>query len=96
MVDRQAQGINYGEAISHADRRWPFLDFAQRLADRLGKRGGMSAFSARELETLHRFYLRDPRLTAVMADRAVAAAAAPTITEVLFQLQRFLEEERSE
>ncbi len=93
---RQTQGIDYLAANSRADRRWPFLDFVQRLAGRLGKPGGMSAFSANELETLHRFYLRHPPLTAVWVDRAVEAAAAPTMTEVLFQLQLFLEEERSE
>ncbi len=96
QLERQAQGLDYLAAMSHADRRWPFPDFARRLASRLGKSGGVSAFSANELETLHRFYLRHSRLTAVLVDRAVAAAAAPTITDVLFQLQLFLEEERSE
>ncbi len=96
QLDREARGLDYLAAMSHADRRWPFTEFVQRLASRLGKSGGMSAFSGSELETLHRFYLRHSRLTAVLVDRAVEAAAAPTITDVLFQLQLLLEEERSE
>jgi len=73
QLDREARGLDYLAAMRHADRRWPFPDFVQRLASRLGKSGGMSAFSGKELETLHRFYLRHSRLTAVLVDRAVEA-----------------------
>ncbi len=93
---RQAQGIDYRAARAHADRRWPFGEFVQRLARHLGKSGGLSAFSAAELETLHRFYLRHVALTALLVDRAVEACSVQTITEVLFQLQLLLKEERSE
>lgn len=95
-LSRQAQGIDYQAALSRADRRWPFTDFVQRLASRLGRQGGTSAFSTEELEALSRFYERWAELSAVMVDRAVAAVPEPTITEVLYQLQLLIDEERSQ
>lgn len=92
---RQVQGIDYQAVLSRADRRWPFPEFAQRMASRLGRQGGVSAFSADELDVLHRFHQRYAEVTAVLVDRAVSAATEPTITEVLYQLQCLIDEERS-
>lgn len=95
-LSRQVQGIDYGAVLARADRRWPFAEFVQRLASRMGRQGGVSAFSTNELEALSRFYERRTELTAVMVDRAVAAVPEPTITDVLYQLQLLIDEERSE
>ncbi len=49
QLDREARGIGYLSAMRHADRRWPFTEFVQRLASRLGKSALVRAF-LKELE----------------------------------------------
>ena len=68
-------------------RRWPFGDFAQTLAQLLGRRGGLSAFSSDELEALGKLYPR-VQCTEPLLRQAVEQAPEKTIPAIAFQLQR--------
>ena len=68
-------------------RRWSFGDFAQTLAQLLGRRGGLSAFTTDELEALGKLYQRVDRTEALLR-QAVEQSREKTIPAIAFQLQR--------
>lgn len=88
---QKSGGIDYVAAIAQADRRWPFADFAKRLANLLGRRGGLAAFSTDELETLCKVHLRLPTLDADQLRQACADAQERTIPAIVFLLQQAAE-----
>jgi len=69
-------------------RRWPFAAFANALADLLGRKGGVTAFSAGEVELLHTLYRQIPALNAAFLRDAVATAREKTVLAVAFELRR--------
>ena len=81
----RSQGIDYRQVTP--PRRWPFGDFAQTLAQLLGRRGGLSAFSSDELEALGKLYPR-VECTEPLLRQAVEQAPEKTIPAIAFQLQR--------
>ena len=81
--------------LAAADRRWPFIEFAKQLAGHLGRRGGLSAFRADELESLQKVYQRLKFLNPAMLEAACAQAQDRSIAEVVFLLQRLHEERRT-
>jgi len=68
-------------------RRWSFGDFAQTLAQLLGRRGGLSAFTSDELEVLGKLYPR-VQCTEPFLLHADEPAPEKTIPAIAFQLQR--------
>lgn len=82
---QRSQGIDYRQVTQ--PRRWPFGDFAQTLAQLLGRRGGLSAFTTDELEALGKLY---PRVdcTEPLLRQAVEQSREKTIPAIAFQLQR--------
>lgn len=93
-IERQASGINFEAVLAAADRRWPFSDFAKQLAEHLGRRGGLSAFNADELEALQRVYQRLTFLNPGLLETACAQAQQRSLVEIVFVLQRLHEERR--
>lgn len=94
-IARRGSGIDYQAVLAHADRRWPFVEFAKQLASHLGRHGGLSAFSGDELETLQKIYQRLTWLDPAMLEQACARSRQRTITEIVFVLQQLHDERRS-
>jgi len=81
-----AGGIDYRAAV--VSRRWPFAAFANALADLLGRKGGITAFSTSEIELLQTLYKQTPALNAAFLRDAVAKAREKTVLAVVFELRR--------
>lgn len=79
-------GIDYRAAV--VSRRWPFAVFANTLADLLGRKGGITAFSTSEIEILHTVYTQTPALNAAFLRDAIANAREKTVLAVVFELRR--------
>lgn len=71
---------------------WSLTGFAGTFARLLGRQGGVSGLSTRELETLATFHARHDRLNETLLRQAFAQTESPTILQVLFQLQHLLQE----
>lgn len=94
-IERRSSGIDYREVLAAADRRWPFVEFAKQLASHLGRSGGLSAFRADELESLHQVYQRLTFLDPALLGKACAQAQQRSIVEIVFLLQRLHDERRT-
>jgi len=81
----RSQGIDYRQVTP--SRRWPFGDFAQTLAQLLGRRGGLLAFTSDELEALGKLYQRVD-CTEALLRQAVEQSREKTLPAIAFQLQR--------
>jgi len=85
QLQAQAQGIDYRPVVSQ--RGWPFLAFANKFAQLLGRKGGLTDFTTDELEALQKAYHRLPALHQPMLLQAFESADPKTIPSVLYQLQ---------
>lgn len=83
-------GIDY--SVMQSPRRWSFDAFGACLADLLGRQGGLSAFSAEELDALSQVHHRHPNLTRTLLKKAFARADRPTIPAIVYALQQLEEE----
>ena len=83
-------GIDY--SVMQSQRRWPFDAFGACLADLLGRQGGLSAFSAEELDALSHVHQRHPNLTRTLLKKSFARAERPTIPSIVYALQQLEEE----
>jgi transposase InsO family protein len=88
-AERQ-QGIDFHSARQR--NVWPLTGFANALARLLARKGGLSAFTAEEMEVLRAFHARHNHLTESLLRKAFARASFPTIPEILFHLQTMLDE----
>jgi transposase InsO family protein len=82
----KARGIDYRTVLEH--RSWPFSSFSKVFAELLGRKGGPSAFSSGELESLRKVYNRHSALTEALLTEAFEAAAERTIPHIAYELQR--------
>jgi hypothetical protein len=87
---RRSGGIDFRSARQR--NVWSVTSFARVFARLLGRQGGVSALGAEEMEILAAFHTRHDRLTESLLRDAFARAEAPTIRDVLFQLQILLSE----
>jgi transposase InsO family protein len=94
-LQSQASGIDYPSAVARGQSLWPFTEFAGQLARRLGRDGGVSAFTGDELERLQKFHSRHPRVDAALLDEALAKTEQRTLVEILYHLQH-LHSQRSD
>jgi putative transposase len=86
-------GIDYQAALVAAGRRWPFAEFVKQFASRLGRKGGLTAFTTDELESLQKVYQRLTTLDASMFREACERVTQRTIPEIVYVLQQ-LDHER--
>jgi hypothetical protein len=86
-------GIDYQAVLAAAGRRWPLPEFVKQLAAHLGRKGGLTAFTTEELESLHKVYQRLTTLDAPMLREAVNRAEHRAIPDIVFVLQQ-LDHER--
>jgi transposase InsO family protein len=83
---RRTQGIDYRQAMRQ--RPWPFPAFVKTIAELMGRKGKLTAFSAGELETLQKFYTRHLDLSRAMVAKAVEHAREKTVLCILYELQK--------
>lgn len=88
-INKQIQGIDYRRAT--ADNNWPFLSFIQSFAKLLGRKGGASAFSAHEYESLSKIHKSNPLLNESILLQAFEIADYKTIPDIVFQIQLLLQ-----
>jgi len=94
LRDRHA-GIDYRAVLAAAGRRWPFAEFVKQLAGHMGRKGGLTAFTSDELESLQKVYQRLTSLDAPMLREACERATARTIPNIVFLLQQLAHERRT-
>jgi putative transposase len=85
-------GIDYQAVLAAAGRRWPFAEFVKQLAAQLGRKGGLTAFTSDELESLQKVYQRLTSLDAPMLREACQRATLRTIPDIVFLLQQLAHE----
>ena len=88
LLNSQAPGIDYRSVA--AARAWPFMAFAQAFGRLLGRKGGLSAFNAGELERLKKTYNRSTALNESILIEAFKKASAQDIPSILNQLEHLL------
>ena len=91
LRDRHA-GIDYQAVLAAAGRRWPFAEFVKQLAAHLGHKGGLTAFTTDELESLQKVYQRLTALDAPMLREACQRATGRSIPDIVFLLQQLAHE----
>lgn len=84
------QGVDYRSA--RRSDGWALSGFAAELTRLLGRRGGLSALSAEELDAVSAFHARHEQVQRQLLRDACAQAEPKTIPLILYQLQRLLEE----
>jgi transposase InsO family protein len=92
QIIRGRQGIDYQSVLASAQQRWPFPQFAAQLAEHLGRKGGLAAFSAQELGQLQQAWQRLRGLDAEMLREACRRAQQRTILEIVLLLQQLSQE----
>ena len=93
LRDRHA-GIDYQAVLAAAGRRWPFAEFVKQLAAHLGRKGGLTAFTTDELESLQKVYQRLTCLDAPMLREACQLASGQSIPDIVFLLQQLAHEKQ--
>jgi transposase InsO family protein len=88
MLNSQVPGIDYRGVA--AARGWSFMAFAQAFGRLLGRKGGLSAFNAGELERLKKTYNRNTSLNESVLTEAFKKAAVKDIGGILNQLEHLL------
>jgi len=84
-LQQRSQGIDYRQLP--AARSWSFGEFVQTLAQLLGRRGGLSAFSSDELEMLAKCH-GQVEINVPLLRQAVERAREKTIAAIVFELRR--------
>ncbi len=87
LRDRHA-GIDYQAVLAAAGRRWPLAEFVKQLAAHLGRKGGLTAFTTEELESLQKVYQCLTSLDAPMLREACQRANSKAIPDIVFVLQQ--------
>jgi transposase InsO family protein len=88
--ERRNLGIDYRSARQR--NVWSLASFARVFARLLGRQGGVSGLTVREMDLLAAFHARHECVTETLLRQAFEQAAATTLPEVLFQLQTLIPE----
>lgn len=75
-----------------AQRPWPFHEFAKTIADLLGFKGGLSAFSSMELENLKKTYNLSTNINKSLVKQAFEKADKPLLAYILFQIKTLIKQ----
>jgi transposase InsO family protein len=84
-LHRQEDGVDFRNALTAT--AWPFGSFTACLAGLLGRTGGLTAFSAEELDALRQVHERQPALTRTRLKQAFLRASQKTIPVIVHALQ---------
>lgn len=88
LLNSQVAGIDYRHIT--AARPWPFTAFVQACGRLLGRKGGLSAFNAGELERLKKTYNHSTALDEKRLTEAFGMTSDKSIHGILNQLQQLL------
>lgn len=88
----KTQGIDYRKTSDQ--RPWPFHEFAKMIANLLGKKGGLGAFNANELEVLKKTWNMHAAINKSMVRQACAAADHKSIPYVIRELKILFKAEK--
>ena len=91
QLQENAQGIDF-RTISQ-QRPWPFCDFVNTIASFLGKKGGLSDFTAHELESLKKLYNQSILISKPLVKTAIQQALKPELPYVIFQIKNLIKKE---
>ena len=86
QLDDKSCGIDYRKALRQ--RPWPFAEFVKTFARLMGKKGGLSAFNAGELEVLKKLYNQYAALDKRRLEKAFARAQCKSIPYVAHELRQ--------
>ncbi len=81
----QTSGIDYRKVA--CQRTFPFHEFVKTIAVLFGKKGGLGAFSAHELEILKKTYNQSTKINKNLVKMAVEKASKKTIVHFVYQLK---------
>lgn len=90
QIQEQAKRLDYTKLLNH--HRWSFPSFIQKLAQLMGKKEGLCAFNAQEVETLKKIYDQNPILNEPKMIMAFEQAEVKNIAHLAFQLQNLKKE----
>lgn len=90
QLNRQIQGIDYTRL--NQTKPWPFNDFARKLAQLMGKKGGMTDFSSDELESLQKFYKGHIGISEELLCKAYTNAYEKNIVYIIYEIKEMLKE----
>lgn len=88
-----ARGIDYHKIARQ--KPWPFHDFVKTIADLLDKKGGLSDFTAHELESLKKTYNQSTQINKPLIKEAFARARKPELPYILFELKTLIKKKEN-
>ena len=90
---QHAANRQLGLDFHSAEKRnvWSFSSFATKLTQLLGRSGGLSSLTARELDVLQAFHAQHDRVTETLLCQAVAQADEKSVPQILWQFQILLQ-----
>jgi hypothetical protein len=91
QLQENTQGIDFCRISQQ--RPWPFCDFANTIASFLGKKGGLSDFTAQDLESLKKLYNQSILISKPMVKKALQQALKPELPYVIFELKNLIKKE---
>lgn len=94
QLKAETRGIDYREIVQR--RQWPFHAFVKLFARLMGHTGGITAFSAGELEKLKKIYNRSTAINEALLKQAFERAAEKTIPYIGHELQKLAREKQKE
>lgn len=87
----RSRGIDYRKAAGQ--RPWPLTEFVKTFARLMGRKGGLCAFNAGEMEDLTKLYNRDAALDKRRLEMAFARAQHKSIPYVAYELRQQTQED---
>ena len=91
QLNENTRGIDYHKAS--VQRSWPFHEFVKTIANLLGKKGGLSDFSASELEHLKKLYNQSTQISKHLVKEAFEQAAKPELPYIIYELKILIKKE---
>jgi transposase InsO family protein len=88
QLNADTRGIDYHKLSRQ--RSWPFHEFAKTIALLLGKKGGLSDFTAHELETLKKTYNQSTQISNPLIKEAFARAFKPELTYIIAEIKTLI------
>jgi hypothetical protein len=90
QLERQIHGIDYRQVVEK--RAWPFHEFVKALADLLGLKGGLAAFTAAELESLKKNYQGNAQLNRALLTQAFERATHKSLPFIIHEINQLKKE----
>jgi transposase InsO family protein len=91
QLTQNTRGIDYRKAS--IQRPWPFHEFLKTIAHLLGKTGGLSDFTADELERLKKLYNQSTQISRHLVKQAFEQAQRPELPYIIFELKTLITKE---